>query len=342
MKSRIMTSLLLSLVLVTMVTAKPKVLFIESYHRGYEWSDGITEGIATTLGVKVDKNDKIDDSASPYEFKILRLDTKLFTGLKVKENATQEEIKAAQETFKKEAALKAKELIETWKPDVVIASDDNTSKYIIEPYYKNSDIPFVFCGVNWDASIYGFPCKNVTGMVEVALVPQLIDNLKTHAKGNRIGFLSADNETSVKDAKSIIEKFNLDLQCTHVLDFETWKKEYLAMQNSCDMLILCVPGIKGYDEEEAKKFVLENTRIPTGCIQEGETTISLIGYVKIPQEQGAWAATAAKQILEGKSPKDIEIVTNKKGKLYLNLPLADKMGISFPVSMVKHATIIKQ
>gem|GEM_PF-5859444 len=25
---------------------------------------------------------------------------------------------------------------------------------------KDSKIPFVFCGINWDASVYGFPCSN--------------------------------------------------------------------------------------------------------------------------------------------------------------------------------------
>ncbi len=76
-------------------------------------------------------------------------------------------------------------MIDSWQPDVVIASDDNASKYLIAPYYKGGDLPFVFCGLNWDASVYGFPAKNVTGMVEVAQIPQLLEVLKRHAKGDR-------------------------------------------------------------------------------------------------------------------------------------------------------------
>ena len=41
-----------------------KVLFIDSYHEGYGWSDGITKGIETTL------------DGSGVELNIVRMDTK--------------------------------------------------------------------------------------------------------------------------------------------------------------------------------------------------------------------------------------------------------------------------
>jgi hypothetical protein len=80
---------------------------------------------------------------SGIELKVFRMDTK----------------RNADEAFKKDAALKAKAEIEAFKPDVVIASDDNASKFLIEPYYKNASLPFVFCGVNWDEKCTGFPVK---------------------------------------------------------------------------------------------------------------------------------------------------------------------------------------
>jgi hypothetical protein len=93
------------------------------------------------------------------------------------------------ESFKIEAAKQAKAEIESVKPDVVIAADDNASKYLVAEYYKDAVIPFVFCGVNWDAAVYGYPYNNATGMVEVTPVPQLVDQLQKVAKGNRVGFL---------------------------------------------------------------------------------------------------------------------------------------------------------
>ena len=130
--------------------AGKKILFIDSYHEGYAWSDGITRGVQSTL------------EGTGVNLKVIRMDTKRNTS----------------DDFKKAAARKARAEIEAFKPDVVIAANDNASKFLIEPYFKNAELPFVFCGVNWDASVYGFPYSNTTGMVEVTPIPQIIDQLK--------------------------------------------------------------------------------------------------------------------------------------------------------------------
>ena len=156
-RKRLLFVLLFSIIALTLSTtgwcanySGKKVLFIDSYHEGYAWSDGIASGIQRTLGGK------------GIELKIFRLDTKRNTD----------------EAFKKEACSKAKSEIESFKPDVVIAADDNASKYLVEPYFKNSTLPIVFCGVNWDASVYGYPYTNTTGMIEVTPVPQLVEQLQ--------------------------------------------------------------------------------------------------------------------------------------------------------------------
>jgi hypothetical protein len=43
--------------------------------------------------------------------------------------------------FCRQKALEAKALIESWKPDIVIAIDDNASKYLVMPYFKDAKIP---------------------------------------------------------------------------------------------------------------------------------------------------------------------------------------------------------
>ena len=67
------------------------------------------------------------------------------------------------------------------------------------PHYKDADLPFVFCGLNWDASSYGLPYANVTGMVEVTPIPQIIRLLRSYAKGDRIGYLAEDTTTKRKE-----------------------------------------------------------------------------------------------------------------------------------------------
>ncbi len=294
---------------------KKKVMFIDSYHEGYEWSDGIVRGVKSVLGDKCD-------------LKIVRMDTK----------------RNPSSDFKKKAGEKAKQEIEAWKPDVVIAADDNAAEYIIVPYYKDKDLPFVFCGLNWDASAYGLPCKNVTGMIEVSMETQLIDALKKFAKGGKKGFLGPDNETTQKELKNVAAKLNVRFdRDVFVKSFDDWKKAFIDLQSRVDMLIVYnYAGIQGWNEGEAKKFVREQTKIPTGCVHEFMAEYTLISYAKIAEEQGEWSAGAALQILSGKSPKDIPVVTNQKGQLYANLAIAKKLNVTFPLATLKAAKVIKE
>ncbi len=54
------------------------------------------------------------------------------------------------EKFKKNAAIRAKTAIENFKPDLIIATDDNASKYLITPYFVDSKTPVVFARLNWN------------------------------------------------------------------------------------------------------------------------------------------------------------------------------------------------
>jgi len=144
-----------------------KILYVDSYHAGYEWSDGITRGIENIL------------NNTGVEIKILRMDTK--------KNDTEE--------YGKQAGLWAKSVIEDFKPDLVIISDDPAFKYLLMPYYRDAALPFVFCGINWDASIYGAPYNNTAGMIEVSLTPELITFLKEYSRGERPGFIAGNTST---------------------------------------------------------------------------------------------------------------------------------------------------
>ncbi len=82
----------------------------------------------------------------------------------------------------------------------MITADDNAAKYLIAPYYKDDALPFVFAGVNWTAAEYGFPYKNVTGMIEVApIVPMLESAIDIVPNLKRAFYLGADTLTEQKN-----------------------------------------------------------------------------------------------------------------------------------------------
>lgn len=277
-----------------------KVLYIDSYHKGYAWSDGIAKGV----------QNKLKDTG--VQLKMIYLDTKRNTA----------------EDFKKAAAVKARAVINNFKPDVVIAADDNASKYLIKPYYKDADLPFVFCGVNWDAKVYGYPYKNVTGMVEVSPIPILLEQLQLYAKGNRIGFIGPDILTAKKEAENYRKVFGIETIQYYAKDYQDWKKGFLKLQNDADMLIVASDGGL-YDDHKAdyEDFVVKSSRIPSGTCYDFMAPVSLIGVVKVAEEQGFWAADTALQILDGTSPAQIPITTNKRAKLFINKKIGDAMGL---------------
>ena len=306
--------------------AAPKVLFVNSYHQGYKWSDDIEKGFLKALNVDMVAGGSLDPSRSGVAIKIFRMDTK----------------RNASEESKRNAALAAKQIIEKWRPDVVVTSDDNAAKYLIVPYFKKAPIPFVFCGLNWDASNYGFPVFNVTGMVEVAPLVETLEILRTYARGNRVGYIGADVFTNRQTLPHHTRVLGIHYSDGKLVStFDEWVREYTRLQDTVDILILlnCI-GIRDWDRRQALDVILEATKIPSGC--EGDNSIDyvLLARTKIAEEQGWWAGKTALRILAGTPPADIPIVKNQQSRLYLNMPLAARLKIKFPMELIQQATFV--
>lgn len=296
---------------------KKKILYVNSYHSGLFWSDGIERGIKDTL----------KKSKSNVELKIIYMDTK----------------NNQAEQYKKKAALKAKNIIENYKPDVVITSDDNAAKYLIVPFFYNSSIPFVFCGVNGSANEYGFPTKNVTGMIEVQLIPQLLSALKEFTRGNKVGFLKGDSFSTKKEALYFEKILNKKINKRFVKSIKEWKEEYLTFQKNVDVLLIgdsvTINGWKN-SHEDIRNFIKNNTLIPTASWDSTISDLSLITYANKPEEQGIWSATTALEILNGKDISKIPLSKNKKTRIFVNKTLIKKLNIVFPFEIVDNAVIV--
>jgi len=289
----------------------PRILFIDSYHAGYEWSDGITAGVKQVL------------AEHKVKLRIHRMDTK-------RNNS---------EDFKKQAALAAKGVIEEFNPDIVIAADDNASKYLIVPYYRGGNLPFVFAGVNWDASGYGFPASNVTGMVEVSAVREMIDIVQSISGGESLGSLGADTTTMRKEVEKTKEILGIEFdEVIYVKTFDDWKREFISMQDKVDILYLYNnAGIEGWDNDQATAFVRENIRIPSASVQSWMAPYVLVTHTKDPVEQGEYAAQTAMRILHGTSPSAIPLTTNRRGRTIINNNLARQLNLEIPASVISAA-----
>ncbi len=292
-----------------------RVLYIDSYHEGYEWSDGITTGIQSVF------------QGSGIDLHIHRMDTK----------------RNSSEKFKVAAAQRAKSVIEKFQPDVVIASDDNASKYLVMPYYKKSRIPFVFCGVNWDADKYGYPYDNATGMVELDPMEEMLNFFQRFAKGKRIAYVSGDTFTDRIIAENLNMRFlNGTMKIYMAKTFVEYKDVLLKAQRENDALILNNNvGIPDWNQKEATTFVEEQVRVPTSTTNPWMADMTLFAMAKLPEEQGAWSAKTALQILKGVKPSAIPLAYNKMAVLTVNMRIAKKIGVLFELSDLQRARIIR-
>lgn len=304
--------LLLMTSLLSISASASTCLYVSSYHPGYEWNDGIEVGIENELkGVcHLDK---------------YYMDTK--------RNVSKE--------FAENAAIQAKKHIERTNPDVVIACDDNASKYLIKPYFKDVKRPFVFCGINWTAKEYGYPYSNVTGMIEIAPIRPLLKVITKIVGNVRHGvYLSADVLTEHKDFERYRLKYeaeNVELKGRFVKTKEEWKHEFLKAQSAEFIILNNNSGINDWDKEDVKSFIQKNSRALTVTNYDWMMPYTMVAMTKIPQEQGEWAGKVASAILQGEKPIDIPIVVNRRWNIYVNGELLDKTSYKIPSSISNKA-----
>jgi ABC-type uncharacterized transport system substrate-binding protein len=238
-----------------------------------------------------------------------------------------------------EAARSALQKYREWRPDVVVAADDAASQYFVVPYLKNVPTPVVFIGVNWGTEAYGYPFTNVTGQVEVEVLRELIDQLLTLAKGERMALLSGDTMTDRKSVEQYEKVLGIHFsEVRLVKGCDEWKAAYLQLQRKADLMIIRNnSGIEGWDDADARAFVLTNTTVPTGTVSVHLAPWVLVSFAKVNAEFGEWAGETVLRILGGTPPSRIPITRNKRAWITLNMPLAKKLGIVFPMDLMERA-----
>ncbi len=277
-------------------------VYVSSYHKGYAWSDGIEKGLRSVLNGHCD---------------LIQFD------MDTKRNRS--------ELYKTQVAVDITRKIKGINPDVIITSDDNAARYLIAPYFSGGEIPVVFCGINWTVKEYGFPASNVTGMVEVTAVrPMLNWASKLTNPGASGVYIGTDALSEIKDYKflaKVATEMGLTIDRVLVEDQQAWMSAF-EQANEADFIILGTsPGIDGWDEKALLPFVKEHADklILTSYTQM--MPFAMIGFVKIPEEQGEWAGKTAIAINEGVPIQRMPIVANRKWEVYENRQLLKLSGI---------------
>jgi ABC-type uncharacterized transport system substrate-binding protein len=293
---------------------KWKVLHIMSYHSPWKWTDGQFDGFKAAL------------QGLDIEYKVFQMDLKRRTDAAWKERVGRE----------------ARELIETWKPDLVYTSDDYAQEYVAK-HYVNRKLPFIFSGVNADPSAYGFVgSTNITGVLEeehfvesVKLLKQLVPKVE------KIAVIYDDDPTwppvLARMKKNLAQLPDIKITSWDLIHtFAQFKQRMLELPKEADAV--CFLGIFTFKDDRGKnvsykevcRWVLDHSSLPDFSFWEDRISYGTLCAVNVSEyEQGLAAGRLARSVLlEGRSPADYPMQPTVKGIPMINLLRAKKLGIN--------------
>lgn len=291
---------------------KFKILHVMSYHSPWRWTDGQMEGFKKALeGINV-------------EYKVFQMDTK----------------RNSSKNWKEKKGKEAREIINKWHPDLVYVTDDDAQEYVTK-FFINSNIPFVFSGVNKTPNYYGFDkSKNITGVLErehfiesINLLKKLVPNIKKIV----IIFDDADMWYDIKERMMMqTKKFNdIEFFWETIHSFEEYKNKIKKYQNIADAIGTI--GIFNFKDknnqnvpyQEVLKWTVENSKLPDFSFWVDRVYFGTLCAVTVSEyEQGLSAGKIAYQILvEGKRPNEIPVAQTIKGKPIINIKRAKNLGL---------------
>jgi len=306
-----------------------EVLLLHSYHKGYAWSDGISQGIEDTL--------------FPYqdiELSTIYMDTKRITT----------------KQYLDKLALLYKEKFSQRAFDLIIVSDNNAFDFAIkhkESLFKN--IPILFCGINNFNQKYFYENnlqKEMTGILEdVDLAKNFELITKLHPKMKKLLILNDTSKTGLalkKDLQPIIQNYTPQLEIEYIDNMninEIEKKVSLLDSNTIILFLLFSKDKEGQYFTYKKGFrkIKENATVPIYGVWDFYLHYGLVGGLLTSSvAQGESVSQMAIDILiNNKLIRDIPIVTKSPNKYIFNFNEIEKYDIKIE-KIVNQYTIINK
>lgn len=326
-----------SICLLTLAAASPvlssgekrKVLHVMSYHIPWEWTTDQFAGFQDALkGVDV-------------EYRVFEMDTK----------------RHSSDRWKEQKGREARELIATWKPDLVYTTDDNAQQYVAT-HFINRGIPLVFSGVNKAPGAYGFEgSSNITGVLEqehfiatMNLLREIVPRVRT------LAVIVDDDPTwegVIERMKQQAHQHLADIRFEHwdrLATFQAYREKILAYQQQVDALGLL--GIHTLKDEDGRnvpwqavlQWTAENSSLPDFSFWKDRSLYgTLCGVYVSGYQQGLAAGEIARGILAGgKRPSNYPMEPTRKGQPVLSLARARKLGIPVQTTVLLTAQIIQE
>ncbi|MDD4127139.1 MAG: ABC transporter substrate binding protein [Methanomicrobium sp.] len=269
-----------------------EILYINSYHHGHDWSDGISEGIFDYF--------KQDKDASVYtEY----MDTKQYP----KEEHLKNLYTLYHEKYKNRDF------------DAIITSDDNALNFVLK--YKDTlfpGTPVVFCGVNEVPPDFQEIYPNITGILEYIHIKDTIEMaIDINPSPLKRIYLLTDNSETGFSYRNIMDRikseYKGDIEFVDIYDISINELLFEASNMPDDSAILYVlfnRDNKGdtFTNKEAVSLISEKASVPVYAMIDNIVGSGPAGGVVMsPYSHGYLAAKLADEIINGKKPSEIKI-----------------------------------
>jgi diguanylate cyclase (GGDEF)-like protein len=273
-----------------------KILYLNSYHPGYSWGDGVAKGLREAL------------SASPMAIDISEeyLDSRRFP--------EESHFETMMRLIKRKYA--------SYRFDVVVVSDNAAFSFAVK--YRQElfpDVPLVFCGFNNFRSEFIEGVSNITGVnEEIDINAGVQTALTVHPNASTLVFIVSTGDAS---NRRIAEEFNKTMlprlarqYAVEVLEDASMKRirEHLAGLPENSLVFLSGQTKdqgdgRALSPEENGRLISSASRFPVYTFWDLHMKTGVLGgQIIIGEEQGRAAGELALRVLAGESASSIPVV----------------------------------
>jgi len=291
---------------------KKNVLYVNSYHNGYQWSDEILLGIRTILNASLYKVD----------LQIEYMDTKKYSYEPINSSL----FKLYRDKFSDEDF------------DVIIVSDNHAFNFVIE--HRDAlfpGIPLIFCGIN-DYESADTSSGNMTGIVEnFDLLNTLEIARKLHPEKTRmvvVGDQSITGRGIEQQVYTMLGRYDSELEVEFWFKLSLQETKEKVERLPEDTFLFFSPWyqtVKGkfYTAEEVMEAIYAHSSVPIYTTWEfllGHGAVG--GSLLSGLHHGKMAAEMALRILKGENPDDIAVVVEPSGEYMFDYEVMQKLKIN--------------
>lgn len=302
---------------------KKRILVVQSYAGDYVWTREVNVGLERVFGFQ-----------QGVDIRFHEMDTKNHSG----------------KDYKRRAGIAARTAIDTIRPDVLIAVDDDAQKYAAKNYVNDPEMKIVFAGINGSPEPYGYlDASNVTGILErkpaVALKEVMImlsKDLGITGRKPRALFLADESHSTERDGGYLdsIDWGGIEYLGRHAKGtFAEWQDAVKGMKGKADFIL-----VGGYrklhksadtkdmvNAKEVMSWTEANSPVPVigmNIFNSEEGAMLSVGVS--PYEQGEVAATMALKLIGGADIKSMPIQTSSQYVIAVRQSALDARKIVMP------------